>query len=349
MNRSADFAAVSTSGHISTIDILDRAKNAIEKHLTKPQQIHKAAFTSTDLSSGGLLLERQARDFIELLRIQPTILRSARFLPMKSLSQRFDRIGFTGRIFHKGVENTGLSGGDQAKPTMSKIQMNAKEFVAEIEITYDALEDSLKGEGQIHGNDFVKIVLKLAAAQGALDAEEFALLSDTGSGDNDLDQFDGWLKVAAANNTYDHLGAPVSKALFFNSKLALPKQYRQRMNGLRFYAANDVEAHWQDEIADRITTVGDMFLVDGFQGTLKPYSIPIIPNGTIPTDETPGDNSRMLLTHHNNLMFGIWRDIHLDVDKDVRKRHLVFVLSMRIDAKMAQPEGSVAAINIKVA
>lgn len=340
----------STSGHISNTPLEDRATAALEKCFDRSsgaKQIQKAAFDSSNLAAGGLMVPAQSTTYVRLLRTQPTILRSVRMVRTKSPNQRIDRIGFGGRIFHTVAEDT--APGTEDKPTTSKVELATKEFTALIPITYEALEDSIGSMGKLHGSALANTIWRLAAKQGALDAEEFALFGDTASGDPDLAQFDGWIKVAEAANSYDHLDQNVSKELFKNSMLTLPKQYRANTNALRFYGANDVELEYADEIADRISIAGDRVLVDGFK-VLSPYGIPMIPNGTIPTDLGAGnDESKLILTFPENLIFGIWRDMHLDFDKNIQKRRLEVVITMRIDAKIEQSEGAVVATNFKVA
>ncbi len=309
----------------------------------------KKTFVSGDLNTGGLLLPAQAKRFISMYRIQPTIGQKARIHSMKSPNEEVPRIGFGGRIFHKGTENTAPS--SEAKPTTTKIELSSKEFVAEVPMTYNMLEDNIERAaklGQVHGGQIQNTIIDLIMGQAALDIEEFALKSDTASLDTDLTQFDGWLKIGEANNVYDHAGEQLNKSAFFNTLLMLPDA-NQNLHDLFYVTPIKMYRHWQDEAANHVSAHGNEVLF-GNRKVQSAYNYPILPCGNMPS--TDGDNSdegKILITHPSNLVIGIYRQIHIDYEKSARERKITFVVSFRMDAKFEQPEGVAVGKGVKIA
>lgn len=336
------------------IDLLTRAKQVIESSLRPaPAEIRKAAFTTTDLTTGGgLLAPQQAKKLIQLIRFPPTFLKLCRMVAMRGPTERIDRITFGSRILHAATENTNLAANLQATPTTTKLELAAKLFKSEVQLTYDALQDSIEGGMGVRGNMFENTVFQMIGSKLAEDIEEILMLSDTGNAGlhNDLQQLDGWLKLARDQNTYNHGGAAINKALYKNTHLALPKAYRRNKAQLLFVQSPNADIEWADEQADRVTTTGDA-VVWGARGFgLPAYGVPTFVCGVMPEESGASSNlGQILHTHPKNAIAGIWRNIFMEVDRDIRAGALIVVCSVRIDAQFEQVEGAVVANNVKVA
>lgn len=341
---SGDFASVCTNGNISTTSWKERTGNVLEKMVTR-QNINKAAFSLSDMATGGLLLTRQAQQFVAMLRYRPTLLGICRFVPVASPSQQIDRIGFTGRLMHTGTENTAVTEPNQTKPTTSKVSIATKLYKGEVEVSYEAGQDNIMGGNTVRGNPFEQYLLNMIAGQVALDIEEFALLSDTASGDTDLAQFDGLLKLAQAANSYNHSAANISKTAFKKTLLALPTQYRQNIAELMWLVSPNAEVEWVDEQADRVTLNGDQVLF-GDKWVKSAYGIGMLASGYMPAGASV---AKVLLTHPKNIIIAVWRSIHIDFGYDYRKSSYVIVPSIRMDAKFEQVEGSAVGYGINLA
>ncbi len=338
-----EFPYVSTSGHITNQSMRRRVNSTIDKMLRKSA----GAFDTSDLANGGALLEAQSAYLFALIKDEPTVLNEARLVPLAAKQQTIDRITFASRIFHTATEGAALAEGKRSKPTMSKIQMNAQTFKAEIRLTYESLINNIMRLGKqglaIRGSRFENMVICLAAEQAALDMEEFAMLSDSASADADLNKFEGWLKIAASNNAFSHGSNPVNKEFFKKTFLTIPKQYRSsRKIRLRWLMSPDLNVEWMDEMADRVTPFGDGLLAgNSGKQMMSAYRIPIIESSTMRTDLGAGSNEgQALCTDPRNLILGLHEQVYMDSDKDVGTSEAIFVLRFAVDAKMEQPEGS---------
>lgn len=334
-----------------SLSILDKAEHVIQKNLRKPTRLEKASFTSTDLSTGGgLLAPQQARRFVQLIRYNPELLKYIRMSTMRGPTERIDRLTFASRILHTSTEGTALAASLQANPTGSKVELSTSEFTAEIPLTYNVLQDSIEGDDKVRGNKFEDTIFQMIASKIAEDVEEIALLSDSSDASlhADLQQFDGWLKKARDQNSYDHGGSAINKALFKQMHLSLPKAYRKNKSALRFIISPNTDIEWADEQADRTTTTGDA-VPWGDRHPSRAYGMPTIVSGYMPEESGSSSNlGQILHTHPKNMILGIWRNIFLEVDRDIRARSLIVVATIRIAVEFEQVEGATVGTNIKV-
>ncbi len=130
---------LSTSGVITPDGYQRQVRKAVDAMIAKSTN----AFTTTDLAAGGKLLEAQAAFIFALIKHQPTILRDVRMVGLQAKEQRIDRMHFPNRILHAATEGAPLADNNRSKPAPSKIQMSAKDFKAEVRLTYESLEQNV--------------------------------------------------------------------------------------------------------------------------------------------------------------------------------------------------------------
>ena len=336
-----------------SINLLEQARQVIEKNLSRSSvDLQKAAFTTSDLTTGGgLLAPQQARRLIQMIMFPPTFLRICRMIPMKGPTDRIDRITFGDRILHAATENIALATTLQANPETSKLEFSAKLFKCEVPISYEALQDSIEGGPKVRGNQFEDTVFQLIAERLAIDIEEILMLSDTDNAGlhNDLQQLDGWLKLARDQNTYNHGGASLSKGMYKSLHLLLPKQYRRNTTQLLFVQSPNADVEWTDEQGDRETAAGDA-AIWGMRGYgLPAYAIKTYVCGNMPEESGTSSNlGQILHTHPKNAIAGIWRNILMEVDRDIRSGSLIIVCTVRLDAQFEQVEGAAVANNVAI-
>ena len=332
-------------------NIMERARAAVEKHMVPRQSISKASMSTTDLTTGGgLLAVQQASRFIRILKMTPNLLRACRVVPLKGASDRIDRVHFSSRILHAASENTNLGASNQSVPTTSKVEMSAKLFKAETRISYETLQDSIEGGKNVRGNSFENMIFQLIAERIAYDVEEIALLSDTGSGTTDYAQFDGWMALAEASHSYDFSGAALSKGFFKGTFLQLPKEYRQKKNDLIWVVSSNMDVEWNDELADNSYSDRATKVAWGKEKVNTAYGVPMLVSAHVPAESGTSSNlGKALITHPKNMVLGIWRNLFMEIDRDIRAGTLVIVTTMRLDAKFEQVEGAAVGTNVKVA
>lgn len=301
--------------------------------------LQKADIAVSDLTAnGGLLSPEQSQTFIRKLLLAPSLLRNVRRVIMNSPTRKVNKIQFASRIMRAApaqVHGTYLSAGDRAKPTTEQIELNTKEVIAEIHLPYDVIEDNIeRGNigmqtdvgGQPTSGGIKDTIMTLIAERAALDLEELGLLGDTASGDTYLALVDGWLK-RSTSNIVDAAGAPITRQILTSGMKTLPPQYRRNRVALNHYLSTEQEIDYRETIAQRETSVGDAQM----QSTAPVFGAgsPVTGVGLMPS--TDG-----LLTHPQNLLFGVQRQIHIESDKDIRARVYVIVLTARVDFQIEE-------------
>lgn len=169
--------------------------------------IRKAEMSLSALKSGGLMNPAQASAFIRMVQNTPTIFSESRVIQMENDSQKFEKIGFGQRILRAAQEGKALSNDELTVPTTSTVQLNTKEVIAEINITYDTLENNIEKDG------LQQTIMQILAERAAVDIEELIVNGDTASADPYLAQLDG-IRKQAVSHIVDMNGEELSRATF---------------------------------------------------------------------------------------------------------------------------------------
>lgn len=306
---------------------------------TNQEIINKAAMSLSDLAAGGQLNTQQADKFIQMLIDEPTILKECRTVPMKGDSRKLEKIGFGQRILQPGVEGTALAEDKKAVPTTSTVTLNAKEVIAQIDITYDSLENNIEGK------NMKNTIMQMLASRAALDIEELIVNGDTGSADPYLALIDG-VRKQATTNVLDHASAAVDKGMFKSAYKLMPTVYKRTPGNMRFYVSPNNETEWVDVWATRTTAAGDKSLASGL--VPKAYGVPVRGIAMLEAyDNGVGtDVSDAIFTHPKNIICGISRKISIEVDKDITARKFIIVLTMKLDAKFEEEKAVVKTVKI---
>lgn len=294
--------------------------------------LRKADIAVADLQSGGGYLNpEQADRFIEMVIDQPTILKEVRTVKMNAPQRKIEKIGFDSRILHVApASGTALDETKRSKPTTDKIELNTTEYIAEVRIPYDVLEDNIERE------NLEDTIMRNMAKRVSLDLEEILIKSDTASGDPDLAAKDGLLKLATSH-VVDMSGDPISKAVFKAGVKSMPNKYLRARDQFRFWVSPDQETEYRDQLSDRESALGDAVL-EGYRPVYA-YGVPVVPASLMPADT-------VLFTHPQNIVFGVQRQISVETDKDISARMYIIVLTLRIDFKYETEDAVVKIINV---
>jgi hypothetical protein len=312
---------------------------------TSTENLLRADIALANLSAnGGLLLPEQANTFIDMVVEQPTILAQVRQQRMNGPQMKINRLGFDQRIMHAATQTGGqndngsndrwLAAAKRSKPLSSQIQLDTKEVIAEVRIPYEVMEDNIE-----QGN-FEAHVMRQIAARAALDFEEFALFSDTASGDADLALQDGWLK-RITSNVLDNASAGAKDAMITAALLTIPQRYLRNLNAMRAYISIANKIKFQADRINRIGTLGDASAVANVD--LYSQGVKIDPVSTLAAD---GTGAKGIFTYPQNLVFGIQRQMTVETDKDIRSREYIVVVTARVAFQVDDQLGAVKFINI---
>lgn len=291
--------------------------------------LQKADMQLSDLlTDGGALVAEQAQKFVRLLIEESVILPLATVKPMRSKKQLIEKVRFASRILRAGTEATPLSAGDRVKPDTSKVELDSKLFRGQVNLSNEVLEDN------IEQGSFRQTVMELMGEAISRDIDEIGVQGDTASADPFLAQFDGML-AAATSNVVGGGGNPIGSDDLKAAIKAMPAEFIRNKRKLRFFTSVDAETDYRDTLSARDTVAGDRFLQED---TPIMYSgIPLIDVPLFPEDLGGGSNeTNIILTDPKNLMFGIWRKITMETDKDIESGVLKIVASLRMDFKYVE-------------
>ncbi|KIL13525.1 phage major capsid protein [Bacillus safensis] len=300
--------------------------------------IRKAEMTLASLKTGGLMNATQSNTFIRMMQNTPTVLNDARIIPMESDSQKIEKIGFGQRILRPAEEGKALDAKDRVVPATSTVQLNAKEVIAEIHMTYDSIENNIEKDG------IQQTIMQMLAERAAVDIEELIINGDTTSADPFLAQMDG-VRKQAVSHIVDANGAEISRQLFKQAYKAMPSKYLRVPQDFRFYTSPSLEVEWKDQVANRQTGLGDAAIQGGLSSA---FGVPVKGLANMqPYDEAGTDVSDILLTHPKNIIVGFSRNIRIEVEKDIRSRKFIIVLTAKLDSKFEEEDAVAKVMKVK--
>ncbi len=302
--------------------------------------LNKADMALADITSSGILLPAQAKQFIKLLIKEAVVMKMATVVPMKSMKQQVDKIRFESRILRAGSEATALPAADHSKPTTSQVELDAKLFKAEVRLTDELLEDNIE-QGALRNT-----ILSMMGERLALDMDEVIIQGDTASADTFLAQFNGILK-AATTNIVNAGTVNLNKNILRDMIKAMPSEFLRRKGDMRYLTSVDAEIDYRDSLSDRATALGDSNIMS--QTSAMYSGIPMSAVPLFPENLGGGTNcTNVLLLDPKNINVGIWRNIRLETDKDISAGVVKVVATLRFDTKFAHEPAVVKATNVKV-
>lgn len=307
--------------------------------------IKKADIALADLANGGKLNPEMSDKFIRKVIDQPTLIKEVRTVPMSGPKRTISKIGFGKRLLRKARQTAGsraLTAAERYKPDFGKVDLETTEFIAELNIPYEVLEDN------IERGDLKNTILALIAERAALDFEELLLRGDTafvsGLVDPDeaametayLSSMDGVLKKVSSHQV-NGTDVGITAELWNSTMKAMPEKYRRNQSANRLYVTPNVELDYRLAISNRGTGLGDAILT-GTQA-LPVFGVPMKGAALMPSDKA-------LFLPPQNIIFGLQRDISMEFDKDIRERVYIIVLTCRAAIAIEEEDACVKVNNI---
>lgn len=316
--------------------------------MNEQELIQRADLALSDLvSTGGYLTTQQNNKFFRKMMDEPTILNQARIVPMSRPKMEINKLNFGTRILRaasQGLLSTpemgevggrALTRAQRYKPTTERVTLQTSEVIAEIDLPYEAIEDSIEG-GDLDTATFQQTILDMMAKRISLDLEELVILGDTSSGDSYLALQNGVIKQSVSN-IVNQAGDPMGPQLFGNMIKALPTKYYKLLNSYRFVTSKPKEVDYRMTVAQRQTQLGDATLQGNFPISI--LGIPLSSAAYMPS-------SNAMLLNPQNLIIGVQRNLRMEFDKDIRERSFIIVVTMRIAIQFEEEDMVVKAINL---
>lgn len=302
--------------------------------------LEKADLAIADLTTGGGILQpAQAIKFLRLAIKNAKLLPLTTVVPMKAQKQTVESIRFAGRILHPGQEATELPAASRSKPTTGKVELDAQLFKGEVNLSDEVLEDNIERD------ELRNTIMTLMSEAVGRDMEEVVINGDTTSTDPFLAVFDGVLKQATSN-VVNASGTALTKTVLRNTVKAMPVEYRRDKSVLKFLTSTNAEIGYRDSLADRATNLGDRAVSESMEAYYS--GIPVVDIPLFPEDLGGANRTAVLFCDPKNINVGVWRQIKIATDKNVRAGTLMIVVTLRFDVKYSVEEAVTKAINVAV-
>lgn len=320
---------------------------------TAREWLEKGTFTTQDLlAGGGYLRPEQAREFLRVAIESSVLLSEIRFVDSESPTFEVPRIALNNRVLRPGVEGQRLADADRVEPTTGKVELVTKLLRGEVPITDEVFEDNVERER------LADTIMAMVAEAVGRDLEELAIKGDTdrtASEDSYLDTLDGIIKQLQVGlpNAQKINGASYSSYddLFRAMLTALPARYRRNTRQLRFYVPIRHMDGYMAELRGRGTPLGDTAVIEGIDARLGFAGVPVrgvpLMTGTSSINNASIDYDRfVILIDPLNIVGGYHRRIRVERYRDPREGVTSFVVTVRVDFKVADPQAAVLAYNV---
>ncbi|MCK4510629.1 hypothetical protein KAW64_02770 [bacterium] len=327
----------------------------------------KGVIEPSDMGSAVLQTKKAAR-FIRRMEYDTTVLPVARFIEMDSPVEEIDEIGFASRILTAGHTTSdahrNLSDSEFSEPTVDTQTITAKELQAVASLRDKTLRRSIE-RGTLEDT-----IIDLLGEAAGRDLEEYAFFADTSTPfatDAFIHQGDGWLREAGskvygidvAGQVGKNFDAAGSIELMFQAMIdALPKRFLGSVKDWHIFVTYEMFDDYLDILRAKATDLGDKIQEFGAGRTTKwkGFNITWVPllerYATTPVSDAEKIRDRIegqcaLLTHPENLAWGVLHSVQIEPEREAKKRRTDFVLTFEGDAGYQRPDAAVAAFTEK--
>ncbi len=284
----------------------------------------------------------QVTQFIELMAAQQVLLSDVRTVTSSAAKWQESILNFASRIARPGVEATRLATGDRVKPDTGLVEISTVLLRGEVPVSDEVLEDNVAGQNLVNSLE------RTISDRFGYDIEDLLANGDTTNmSDSYLAQLDGWLAQAKNDgNSIDGSTYGQDYQEIFRVLLnGMPARFLRNLEtDGRFYIPKRTEQKYRDILASRGTPLGDLMLTGKQELRYQGILVLGVPSIAISTD----DKASILLTNKNNLYAGFHRAMKFETWRDPREGATSFVITARVDAKVAVPEATVTAYDVDV-
>lgn len=322
-------------------------------------EISKDQIGTGDLS-GGELPRDLFDEFVERTQSAATLLDLVRTVEMPRKQMAIPKVGVANRVLQEQTEGTAPSAFEDA--VTGAVELDAtRKTVIPYELTQEAVEDVVGGEA------VADIILSHFEQQFATDVQDLLINGDTSSGNAFEAIVNGYLALAdGAGTASNRIGSAdtgsgqvdtmpeyvhedgggtsqsVNTEMFNNAIQAQEEKYRDPANQVFMMSKSQVQDYYFN-LSSREDGLGVPIL----QGSsdVTPFDYDIVGLSNFPDDQA-------LLTDPNNLIWGVHRNIEVDVideSDEVLERDLFarYALRARWDAQIEELQAGTLVKSIK--
>lgn len=304
--------------------------------------------------AGGELPRDLFDEFVERVQKEATLLDLVRTVEMPRKEMAIPKVGVGRQLLSEQTE--GESPGAFEDAVSGAVELDAsRKTVIPYELTQESVEDIVGGE------EVADIILSHFEQQFAVDVQNLLINGDTDAASAFFSILDGYLEIArGADSESDRIGSPATDAgevdsmpeldqagagidtqLFNDAIQTLEERYRDPTS-MVFMMSETQHQEYLNTLEDREDGLGPQIL----QGddSVSPFGYDIQPVPDFPDDT-------ILLTDPDNLVYGIHRDVEVDVideSDEVLERDLFarYALRARWDAQIEDLQAGVLVENV---
>ena len=301
----------------------------------KNTQVIKEIATS-DFDDGGLLNRQQFAEFYQEVIPESNVLGMVRTVPVDGPESQIDQLGVGENLLRAIGEGEAV---DDYTPDTSSVNIDVEKVGFGWDLRREVVEDTIE-----YGNTAM-VLLSQFSDRYRFDLEKLAFQGDAADTDDFYGIMDGWSQSARADDAevrdYDADDTTLDEGVLFDLSLLLDDKYVDATNPAFFAHPKQVIAY-RRSLADRETSIGDDMLETGRVPT--PTGYPLIPSSAC-------DDTEVIFTDPNNLVFAPHRDIRVDVTTEsekVVKNDLFaqYAMTSRIDFAVEKGEAVAIAENL---
>lgn len=334
--------------------ILSQLINENEKEVFKAMRDMRA-----DMSSAKALLnDEQFNKFILAATTNQSILQDASFRKMNAMNQIVSSTWIDGRVLQNGYKDSDFNTQDSltaADVDFGKAELNSTKLKAMCKLYDDDKEDNIEKEA------FETTLLSMMGEAVGRDLEALCVFGDdsyapSSTPDPLFSTFDGWLTQASSYQVKSDGAKGAGSADFdlddgidamFDTMIGkLPVPYRAAglMNRLAFYVPWEVYDAYQNLLASRVDTLGDVNLTGRPSLTYKNIPVKYAPVLDATDGRTVFGNVPSILTIPEYTWFGVYKDLSIEPRRDVPNELTEYYYRIRCAASLQFPSAFVTGV-----
>ena len=313
----------------------------------------------SDMSSAKALLnDEQFNTFMRAATINQSILQDASFRKMNAMNQIVSTTGITGRILQNGYEDADFNTQDELTPAtlnFGKAELNSTKLKSLTYLYDDDKEDNIEREA------FEQTLLSMMGEAVGRDLEAVCVFGNDaytsgGSADPLFSTFDGWLEQAKSYQVKSD-GAKGAGTKDFDlddgidamfdamiGKLPVPYRAAGLMNRLAFYVPWEVYDAYQNLLASRVDTLGDVNLTGRPSLTYKNIPVKYAPVLDAADGRTVFGNVPSILTIPEFVWYGVYKDLSVEPNRIVAQEKTEYYYRIRCAASLQWADAFVTGV-----
>lgn len=339
--------------------ILSQLVNEQEIEVFKEMRDMRAEMTTAK----ALLNDEQFNKFILAATTNQSILQDASFRKMNAMNQVVSSTFIDGRVLQNGYKDAYMTTQDSltaADVDFGKAELKSTKLKAKCALYDDDKEDNIEKEA------FETTLLSMMGEAVGRDLEAVCVFGDasytSGSpavADPLFSTFDGWLEQAKDYQVKSDLANDGSDdndgdfdlddgidAMFdaMIGKLPVPYRAAGLMNRMSFYVPWEVYDAYQNLLASRVDTLGDINLTGRPNLTYKNIPVKYAPVLDASDGRTVFGNVPSILTIPEYTWFGVYKDLSVEPRRDVPNELTEYYYRIRCAASLQFPSAFVTGV-----